>query len=203
MARAVSPSEHTITKGQAGKFVDLLVEALVKSGLPRAETQQVLEHQGAALAAQFIALVQAKVDQVSKIVRRTAVVDRSLSPQAAISATGRRQYVTEVVLEAMPLGHGESVMLEFIRLGKWMNDEAVEDFLAEYGLVAADPFAVAAHNAVDPDFASKYPCFTHWQDENDKWCCAAFDDWVDERDVRVSRDDDGWSDVWWVAGVRK
>ena len=203
MARAVSPSDNTITKGQAGKFADLFIAALIKSGLPSAETQQVLENQGATLVAQFIAQVQAKVDMVSKIFRRTVAVDRSLAPQAAISATGRRQYVTEDVLKAMPLGHGETVTLEFFRLTKWMNDEAVDALLAEHGLVAADPFALAAQNAIDPDFASKHPCFTHWQDADGKWCYATFVDWHGERGVGVGRYDSDWDGGWWVAGVRK
>lgn len=203
MARAVSPSENTLSKGQAGKFADLLVAALVKSGLPSAETQQVLEHQGATLVAQFIVQVQAKVDQVSQIVRRTVAVDRSLSPQQAIVATGRRQFVTDDVLAAMPQGHGDTVTLEFVRLTKWMNDEVVEALLAEHGLVAADAFAVAAHNTADQDFALKHPCFTHWQDTNGKWCLAAFSGWGGGRYVYVHRDDDGWHDGWWVAGVRK
>lgn len=203
MAHAVSPSENMISKGQAGKFADLLVAALAKSGMPSAETQRVLEHQGATLVAQFIAQVQAKVDQVSKIVRRTVAVDRSLSPQAAISATDRRQYVTDNVLASMPTGTADTVPIEFIQLPKWMDDAAADALLAEQGLVAVDPFALAALNAVEKDFARRHPCFTHWQDANGKWCCAAFGDWRVERGVYVDRRNGGWGGDWWVAGVRK
>jgi hypothetical protein len=203
MARAVSPSENGITKGQAGKFADLIVAGFVKSGLPSAETQQVLERQGAALIAQFIALVQEKVDQASKIIRRTVPVDRSCSSQDAIADTGRRQNVAQNVLATMPQGEGETVTIEFIPLNKWMSDDEVDTRLAESGLVPADPFALLAFNAAEPDFASSRPCFTHWQDANGAWCYAAFYVWFDERGVGVSRGDYGWGDDWWVAGVRK
>ena len=33
-------------------------------------------------------------------------------------------------------------------------------------------------------------------------CYAAFNDWNDERNVNVNRNDNDWNDDWWVAGVR-
>lgn len=203
MAQTVSPSNEAITKGQAGKFADLLVAALVKSGLPSDSTQLVLEQYGATLATKFIKSVRDQVDGMSKIVRRTILVDRSLPPKDAISATGRKQYVTAEVLAVMPKGEGDTVVIEFIPLEKWMDDEAVDAKLAEHGLVAVDPYALAALNAVESDFATERPCFTHWKDASGKWCSAAFDDWSDGQNVYVRRGADGWGDDWWVAGVRK
>jgi len=202
MAKAVSPSDDLITKGQAGKFVDLLVSALFKSGLPSKETQLVLETQGAKLTGQFIALVQAQVYLVSKFVHRTVSVNRTLSPKAAIAATGRNQYLTDSVVASMPQGKGDTVDITFIPLKKWMDDKSIDKLLMEHGLVAVDPFALAACNAVEPDFTDKHLCFTHWQDTKGEWCYAAFDGSSDERRVRVHRYDSGWDRRWWVAGVR-
>ena len=204
MAQAVSPSnDKSLTKGQADKFADLFVDALVKSGLSSEPTQLALEQQGAALTAKFVQLVREQVDALSKITRRTVMVDRSLSPEAAIAATGRRQYVTADVLASMPKGTDETLIIEFIPLEKWMSDEAVDAKLAEYGLVTADPFALAAFNTVEPAFADDRPCFTHWRDAEGKWCDAAFYDWSGGRCVDVSRHEGDWGDGWWVAGVRK
>ena len=33
-------------------------------------------------------------------------------------------------------------------------------------------------------------------------CYAAFNDWSDERNVNVNRNENDWNDGWWVAGVR-
>ncbi len=32
-------------------------------------------------------------------------------------------------------------------------------------------------------------------------CYAAFNDWDDERNVNVNRNDNDWNDDWWVAAV--
>ncbi len=201
MARAVSPSNNSITKGQAGKFADLLVQALGKSGLPSAETQQVLEEQGASLAAQFIALVRTQVDMMSKFIRRTVPVDRTLLPEAAIIVTGRTQYVTASVVASMPNGVGDTADIVWIPLKKGMSNKAVVKKLAEFKLTPVDPFALAAHNEVEPDFAKDHPNFTLWQDAAGNWCYAAFYDWDDERYVDVYRVDSDWDDDWWVAAV--
>ena len=198
--KAVSPS---ITKGQAGKFADLLTTALAKSGLPSDGTQRVREQHGAALAVAFIGLVSERVDATAKVICRTVAVDRTLSPEAAIAATGRRQYVTAGVLASMPPGEGETAVIEFIPLEKWMSDEKVDAKLAEYGLVAADPYALAAFSVVEPAFADDRPCFTHWQDADGKWCSAAFGVWGDERCVGVYQFSIDWSGRWWATGVRK
>lgn len=201
--KAVSPSNETITKEQASKFADLLTTDLAKSDLPSEGTQRVLEQYGVALASDFIALVRERVEAEAKIIRHTVAVDGSLPPEAVIKATGRKQCINNDVVATMPRSEGDSVIIEFIPLEKRMNNEAVDQLLAEHGLIAVDLFALAAHNTADPDFATACPCFTHWQDAKGNWCFAAFYDWLDEQRVYVSRRQDAWSGRWWVAGVRK
>jgi len=62
MAKSMSPSEETITAGQAAKFTDLQIARLRKSGLPSEPTQYVLEHEGAEIADAFIADVHRRVE---------------------------------------------------------------------------------------------------------------------------------------------
>jgi hypothetical protein len=203
MAHAVSPSEKSITKGQAGKFADLLVAALVKSDLPSIETQQVLEQQSANLAAQFIALVRGEVDAVSEFIYRTVHVDRTLSPEAAVAATRRIQYVNTNVVASMPAGVGDTVNIIWVPFKKGASNKEVVKKLAEYEMILADPFALLAHNALEPDFAVKQPNLTLWQDADGNWCHATCHDSIAKRIVQVNRDYDDWKEDWWVAAVRK
>jgi len=62
MSKDVSPSEETITAGQAAKFTDLQIARLRKSGLPSEPTQYVLEHEGAEIADAFEADVRRRVE---------------------------------------------------------------------------------------------------------------------------------------------
>lgn len=66
MAKPMSPSEP-ITPGQIAKFYAVLEAALRKSGLPSAETQQVLETHGAVIAEEFVALVRKRVEAVASV----------------------------------------------------------------------------------------------------------------------------------------
>jgi len=83
-----------------------------------------------------------------------------------------------------------------------MNDDDVAKLLKEQGLVAVDPFALMAFNAVEPDFADSHPCFTHWK-VSGEWYYASFSDWSGEREVAVRQRFSIWDDRFWVAGVRK
>ncbi len=68
MTEVVTPSDiKTITKGQAGKFVDVAVDALVKSGLSSELTQKILESQGAALAEEFVGAVRKRVEALQTL----------------------------------------------------------------------------------------------------------------------------------------
>lgn len=93
MAKPMSPSEP-ISAGQAAKFIDIAVAALRKSGLPSAETQQVLETHGAVIADEFVALVRKRVEAISELIIRRVTVDGTRTPQAALDATNRTQYMT-------------------------------------------------------------------------------------------------------------
>ena len=86
------------------------------------------------------------------IIRRMRV-NRSRSPQEALAATGRKQYVTDAVVAHMPRGEGDEAEIFFFKVGRWISDDDLEKEYSSRGLVPADPFSLAAVNEADPAFA--------------------------------------------------
>ena len=186
----------SITVGQIGKFYDILVAALQKSGLPSEPTQQVLEQQGAALADEFVLSVRNRVEAISSFIVRRVRVDRTRTPMEVINATGRNKYLNDDVVATMSQGEGDEVDVYFVPTKRFVPADEVSAFLAQYGLVP-DPRAQAAVNEADPAFADKYPNGTQWGDN----CYMTFDRWNDERYVSCNRNDDDWDDSWFLSGV--
>ena len=204
MTKVVSPSASSITPGQVGKLQELLGAALRKSGLQSEPTQQVLERDGGALADEFVASVRKRVEAVSNLITRRVKVDRTRTPQEAIVATSRAQYLDKKVVATMPRGEGSEAEVFFFNLGRYVSDDDLEKGYELRGLKPADLYSVAAVNEVDPTFADEYPNGTHWKDDKGKWCFAAFSRWRGERRVGVDRRDGrDWFDYWWFAGLRK
>ena len=140
---------------------------------------------------------------VPKLTGGTVNVNRKLSAEEAIAATGCKQVVEPQILSSMPSGREDSVEVLFVRLNKWMNNEQAAEFLRENKLVAAEPLALAAYIAANPDFAKNYPCFTHWQGKAGLWCHQSFRLSLGESKVRVQIAQNGhqWPGDWWVSGM--
>ena len=135
---------------------------------------------------------------------RHVTVDRTRSPQDAIAATGRNQYVNEKVIAMMPRGDGNEVDVVFFKLGRSVSDDDLEKEYKLRGLVPVDLYALAAVNEADPAFADEHPNITHWKDVDGRWCYTAFFRWRGVRRVNVDRGGDVWVDAfWWFAGRRK
>lgn len=180
MAKPMSPSK-SITKGQIGKFYDVLEAAMLKSGLPSEETQKVLEIQGVEIAEEFVQSVRKRVEAISKlIVRYVKGVNRSQDPQQALDATGRVQYTNKTVADSMPRGEGEEKEVVFFKprpeafKNGIISDDDLEKEYEFVGLKPVDPYSLAKVNTDDPAFADAHPNATHWKDTNGKWCYAAF-----------------------------
>ena len=201
-----------ITPGQIGKINENLAAALRKSGLQSALVQVVLETQGDALTQELLETVRAHVEALSGLIIRKVKVDRTRTPQQALDATGRRQYVDPKVVNAMP-GRGEMVEEAEVFFFKprpqaydkngLISDDRLEAEYDFHDFKPADPYAQAAVNEADPNFANDHPNGTHWKDKDGKWCFASFFRWLDEPRVHVYRRDLDWYDCWWFAGVRK
>lgn len=203
MTKVMSPSENSITTGQIGKLQELLGAGLRKASLQGESVQQVIEHRGNELVAEWIAIIQKRVEAISNLIVRHATVNRTRTFQAALDATGRKQYTNASVVAEAPQGENNEADVVFFNLGRDISDSDLEKEYEQRGLVPADPFALAAINEAYPAFADEHSNGTHWKDKNGKWCYAAFGRWSGERDVSVDRDGNDWDDFWWFAGRRK
>ena len=203
MAKTVTPSVAEMTDGQIDKAVELYRAMLQKhrGELGSEPVQQVLGKPE--FVGEMVGVLRKRVEAVSNLIVRRVKVDRSCSPQQALSATGRKQYTDRGVVKTMPRGEGEEAEIVFFSLGRYVRDEELEKEYVVRGLKPADPYSLAAVNEADPAFADMYPNSTHWRDSDGKWCYVAFGRWLDGRSVCVCRDAGGWGGSWWFAGRRK
>lgn len=201
---SMSPSSmlQTLTSGQIGKFEELFGEGLRKAGLPSDPGQQVIENQARELVVELVASVRKRVEALSDIIVRRVKVDRKLTPQRLLDATGRKQYTDRSAVKSMPRGKGEETDVYFFKLGRYVFASELDKEYVFRGLASADPYSQSRVNTDDPSFADTHPNGTSWKDANGRWCSAVFDRWGGERSVRVRRGD-GWDVYWWFAGVRK
>ncbi len=113
MANAVSPSDvKLLTRGQAGKFADLVVAAALKLGLPSEPTQQVLESQGAVLADECALQLRRRVER-SDIERERfglVLVCGGWDQWRAVCAACRQIYDDVVVSPYIHLGEAHVAM---------------------------------------------------------------------------------------------
>jgi uncharacterized protein YejL (UPF0352 family) len=198
-----------MTDGQVEAVVDQLRSALRKhqAELPKDTSQQALGVDN--LGMRMFSVFRSIVESLAILVIRLVDVDITRTPQAVLDATGRKQYVDKNVVATMPRGNGGKTEVFFFKPRPdayndgWISDDGLEKEFDFVGLKPADPFSLAAVNEADPAFADAYPNGTHWKDADGKWCFATFGRWRGERGVGVDRNDRGWFDVWWFAGVRK
>ena len=201
MAKTVTTSR--MTEGQIGRACEILGAKLRKhaSEFPSDAVQQAFGQPE--LASDWLAVLRTRVEAISNLVVRTVKVNRTRTAQAALDATGRRQYTEKDVVDSMSQGTGEEVEVVFFNLGRYVSDVDLDKEYELRGLKPADPYSLAAVNEADPAFAGTKPNATHWKDKG-KWCYAAFDQWRDgERNMDVYRCENDWDDRWWFAGVRK
>lgn len=198
----MTPSTVVMTDGQIDKTVDLFRSALRKHhGEFNTEyVQQALGAKG--LGSDLLTVFRGYVERFSNLIVRLVRPDRSRTPQAALDATGRKQYIINSVVASMPKGTGDEAKVVFFKLGRWISDDDLEKEYESRGLKPADPYSLAAVNEADQVFADEHPNATHWKDADGNWCYAAFGLWCGERYVSVDRRGGrGWLDDWWFAGL--
>jgi hypothetical protein len=194
-----------ISAGQIGRASDRFSERCRTnaSSLPRDMVQAVLEDEGDQLAQEMFQTLRARVERRLNMIVRKVTVDRNRTPEEVLKATGRKQYVTDSVVSAMPKGEGDEVEVYFFKLGRFVSDADLDKEYELRGLKPADTYSQAAVNEADPAFGDEHPNATHWKDADGKWCFSTFYGWYDERFVNVGRSGSDWSDDWWFAGLRK
>ncbi len=153
--------------------------------------------------------IMTATEMIGGQIEYTVKVNRKHTPEEAIEATGFMQYTEHSVVDAMPRGEGDEVELvflepnqeEYTRQGYISNDD-LDKVYKTHGL-EPDPFALAAFNEANPNFANTKPNITHWKGVNGKQCCAAFDYWGGKHGVHVREQEHGLHGHWLLAGVRK
>lgn len=206
MDTSMTPSQ--ITDGQIEKFADQFRAALRKHRheVSSAVAQQVLGTEK--LGAELFRLVRKHAERISNEIVRRVKVNRSQTSKQALDATGRREYVDDRVVAAIPRGEGDEVEVVFFKPDSesykdgWISCADVDKEYEKRGL-KPDPRALAKANEDDPTLADTHPNACQWKDKDGNWCYAAFNRWLDERYVLVHRNDDGWGGGWFFAGVRK
>ncbi|HEY4496878.1 MAG TPA: hypothetical protein VI432_01890 [Candidatus Paceibacterota bacterium] len=143
-----------------------------------------------------------KEGQNATTIIRRVKVNRTLTPEQVIEATGRTQYVNPDVLATMPQGEGEEVEVHFFNLGRDLTQDELECEYERLGLVP-DPRAQAQVNTEDPAFADDHPNATQWDVQDNVSSFVTFVRWSDKRIVGVDRGGKDWSSYGWFAGVHK
>ena len=209
MDETMTPSQKRMTQRQINKAVDNY-RALLEKHVPEFESAavQIVLGQSEFAEAQ-LALFRERVEAITgciiapngvvmpkgTIVRRVRI-DGTRTPQVAIGATGRTQYVDQDVLATMPSSESGEMNVYFVPTRKYVPVNEAGVFLAQFGLVF-NPRAQAAANEGDPGLADTVPNGTQW----DKNCCLAFGRWGGGRGVGCRRGDGGWDGGWFLSGV--
>jgi hypothetical protein len=207
MDKTLPPSVvEVVTTEQLGRAADRFITKCRKNeaSLPKNLSQQVLEEEGDQLAQEMFDAFRKRVERRSKMIVRRVTVNRVLTPEQMIEATGRRQYVDKNILETMPRnGAGiEEVDVYFFNPGRYLTIDEQERELAAMGL-DPDYYAQIQVNIDDPLFADEHPNGAQWYKKDKQASFFAFSRDGDGRHVGVYRYGLGWDGCWWFAGVRK
>ena len=206
--KTMTPSvvQEKVTDQQIDKATDVFRSIVRKhrEEFPSDAMQQALGTKG--LTSDLLGIIRKYVEMFVGMIVRLVNVDRTRSPQQALDATKRKQYVNSTVVASMPHGEGDEVKVVFFKLdlsqrGSRILDDDLEKEYVLRGLKPADPYSLAMVNEVDSAFADQHPNPTHWKDSEGKWCYAAFRVWDGERFVSVNRHDFDWGGGWWFAGL--
>jgi len=203
MTKIMTPSQN-MTDGQIDKVTAKLRDALRKhqGELSSEPVQQVLgtDNLGMVLFTPFRELVEMVS---SMFTLNVSGINRNQTPQGALDATGRKQYTTQSVVDAMPRGEGENAELKFFELD---YEPTTTELYTEYerrGL-KADPFALSKHMEDDPAFADDRPVVCQWDcDKDGRASYVVFARWGGGRSVLVNRLDNRWLRFSRFAGVCK
>lgn len=199
------------TEEQLGHILDQQKRRMRGRGLTKDEANVIIRNGNRFLPVMDKA-ADVLIDQVRSEMANTIVrsfkVDRTRTPQAALDATGRKQYVNGDIVATMPtkgLAEGEMVFFK-PDPSSYVNGLISDAALAkEFELreLDPDPLAQAAINEADPAFAKDHPNGCHWPLEGGGYGFLTFGAWYDGRGVSCDRHDGVWRGGWVFGGVRK
>lgn len=220
--KTMTPSRSRITDGQISKLCQNFTAKIKKGSeqLPSNLVQCLLSDQtDNTLVDKLFKLILNETELLSNTIYRHVNVNRQLSPEEMINATGRNDNVSNRVLQTIPRGKGKITEIVLFSLdGRTVTDEQLDDEYEIRNLDPADPYSLSALNQDDPEFADKHPNCTHWINEKGEWCYITFGH-AEDRFVHVDSVDDAsasWDTIyfhrdaafpeyenWWYAGIRK
>lgn len=205
--------DKTMTLPQINKCVGNIRAMLEKhaDNFPSDAVQAVLGDPD--FAAEQFKIFRERVESRSGIIVRDFVADLSLVGMVAIDATGRRKFVDDCVVMAMPRAVVPGGKICFFGSGSKATTsfDEVEAGYSKRGLVAVDPHTLTAFNAANPGFADTYPNSTLWRNADDYPCSMSFGSGSmglrgsGGRYVKVGMRNDNsyWTSGNWFAGVSK
>lgn len=124
-------------------------------------------------------------------------METKLTPQKALDATKRTQYIDKDVLDTWPETTGT---LEYFKLDTYVSAKELDAEYEKRGLLPA-PFAMCA--ADGPIMDEKEYIATQWKDKDGNFCYLIFGGWNCKRGVGCNRYDGDWAGHWWFCGVKK
>ena len=204
--QASNPS--TINEEKVGRFLDLLRPEVRGLGISEADFQKhfIEGEKELRIKSRFRELLQQIVAEATNTIVVVAKrVDYTRTPQQAIHATRRAEYLTDSVVATMPRrvqGVVENLPVVFFKPGRSLTVEELEREYETRGLTP-DPYAQSAVNEQDAAFGDEHPNGTQWDREDKVASFLAFDRWHGERSVYCDRGGSYWDGGWWFAGVRK
>ncbi len=144
-----------------------------------------------------------ETDHQNQDIRRAAIPDFSITPQQAIDATGREQYVLDDIVQNMPKGVEGGAIVVFFNVGSKQSFEQIKSEFSKRQLIPCDPYTLCTINANDLSFADDYPNVTLFQDVDGRWCYISFGYANRERYVDVGYVGVPFNKWCWFAGLRR
>lgn len=199
------------TEEQLGHILDQQKRRIRARGLTKDEANVIIRNGNRYLPVMDRAadvLIDRVRSEIANTIVRSFKIDPTRTPQAALDATGRKQYVNSDVVATMPtdgLTEGEMIFFKpdpSSYKDGYISDDALAKEYDSRGL-KPHPLAQASINEADPAFADNTPNGCHWKRTDGGYNFLTFNHWIDERVVFCNRRDDVWYVDWSFGGVRK
>src|SRR3989344_7785496 len=164
---------EVITAGQIGRASDRFSERCRTNAvsLPKDIVQEVLEHEGDQIAQEMFEALRSHVERRASMIVRRVTVDRTITSQQALDATGRKQYTDQGIVDEAAVIGGK-VADEDLYIFKpdasafdehgLISDDNLERQFELRGLNPTDLYQIAGLNKADSAFADEKPNGTHW-----------------------------------------
>ena len=197
---------QSVTALQITEMYHLLGTALCNANIPSDLMRQVLDDFGDLFAADFVSLVNNRIEIITGFHLLRVKVNRAQTAYEAINAIQGRSKTIEIsseILEAAPKNECVATQrIHFFTVGREATSDEVQQKYEKLGLRPVDVWEICAFNTKHPNFANKNPNTVHFQDVNGRWWYVAFGDTDDGFPfVAVAYVMNLWDKDWWFMGL--